>query len=256
MKKLVAGIGGVLAAATVVAAVPATAFAANTTDAGTTAAANAAYQLVPMPGVSAPTVTAAPVKGDSPYSVTITQAPTSTVTNGSAYQLISSSTGFSSGNWLNVWIRPTGATQWQDDGGNWVPAGANVSSSVSFPYNATATSYQIQLSMGKNPNEQYSQIMTVNYTPGDQYQPQIIENGINGIRYVAVFGNTTKAKPGTTLPITISEGNQRTLVNATVNADGSYQYIGQGSKMDKVITYTADPSGSQGGSSTYYNYYI
>ena len=46
------------------------------------------------------------------------------------------------------------------------------------------------------------------------------------------------------------------VVNAAVNADGSYQYGGAGEKLDKVLAYTADPDGAQGCSSSCSNYYV
>ena len=97
-----------------------------------------------------------------------------------------SSWGFADGNWANVWIRPVGQSAWTDGGGNWVNAG-NFSIPVAYP---KAGDWQVQLSLGAWPAEQYSQIVTVTVKAGRSSTPFVVEAGAAGHRYLKVSGVT------------------------------------------------------------------
>lgn len=250
--------GVVLAVSGLTVAAPATAFAAPVAPASVASAVAVASTSQPQPpaDVMPPPVSGA-LKGtdQGPYSVTIDKFP-STLSN-KTNNITTSSTGFSDGNWLNVWIRPVGTSTWLDDGGNWVPSGSGVSSSISLPYSATPTQWEVQVSLGQFPNEQYSQIVQISQTVGDIYLPQVTENGIDGQRYLAIRGTANStATPGSTLTLAVIYGSgDRVNVPVTVGADGSFQYLGNAVPLSSPgTTYTVyNPAITNG--AAYHNYY-
>ena len=115
-------------------------------------------------------------------------------------KIVGISTGFSSGNWANVWIRPAGTKTWTDAGGNWVSA-PTFSIPVAYP---TAGVWEVQLSMGTYPVGQYSNIVTTKVAPGKPSRPYVVEAGTpDGKRYLKISG-WTKFPPGTTVALYVN----------------------------------------------------
>lgn len=214
-----------------------------------------------MPGVNPPPANSN-LKATGAFSVSINSittdsgAPVGTTTNGPLYTITSTSTGYSAGNWLNVWARPTGTTTWTDMGGNWVPAGGNVKSALNLPYASGVTSWDVELSLGKNPNEAYSPITTVSYQAGNPLTPWFRETGVNGSRYIFITGATSSKKtPGSEINLTLNKAGNKAVGTADVDASGmSYTYLSQNNGLFKN-TGSFSVDGPWGDNSYYYNYY-
>lgn len=142
-------------------------------------------------------------------------------------KIVGVSTGFSDGNWVNVWIRPAGTKTWTDGGGNWVSAGTfNIP--VAYP---TPGMWEVQLSMGTYPIGQYSNIVKTKVSPGKPSRPYVVEAGTpDGKRYLKISG-WTKFPPGTTVALYVNQprtprGTYGTKPvyggNAIVTEKGSY----------------------------------
>lgn len=191
------------------------------------------------------------------YSVTITSVPAKARAATQVY-INGRSTGFSDGNWVNAWIiRPNGSQY--SAGGNWVKAG-KFALPVSFQ---SAGAYQVQLSLGQYPQEQYSQIVPITVTSARyDSKPVLTEDGYQGQRYLQASGTANLAegkkvyvyvtRPGTIIP--------RYVGTAVVGADGSYEFTTRADqlKLDKNGHYTVLVSRSASmfntiGISTYYN---
>ncbi len=191
------------------------------------------------------------------YSVTITNVP-SQARAASQVMIRGTSQGFSDGNWVNAWVTGPDGVQ-KSAGGNWVRAG-KFALPVSFP---SAGKYNVQLSRGEYPDEQYSQIVPITVTKAAyNTKPVLTEDGHGGKRYLHVSGTTDLAagkkvyvlvsRPGHLLP--------QVAGTATVAADGSYLFdsASTATLLDKDGYYTVNVSRTSSpftplGISAYYN---
>lgn len=109
---------------------------------------------------------------DPQYTVSIDSVPNSTIP-GQVINVQGHTTGFSPGNWVNVWVQqPDGS---QLDAGGMFTTG----STFSVPLDLVASGYtKVQVSVGKWPEEQWSQSVQV-YVP----QP------VNGAASAVVYNN-------------------------------------------------------------------
>lgn len=117
----------------------------------------AVASAAPVEHVHAPDAVAAQSQGA--YSVHLDR-PARFMDHGSTYNLHGSATGYVAGNWVNIWVREAGSTQWIDAGGRHVANAAD----FTVPMEAKGHSqkkYEVQISIGAYPQERYSEIHTV-----------------------------------------------------------------------------------------------
>jgi hypothetical protein len=163
-----------------------------------------------------------------PFSVNMAYFDES-VRSGNQSAIIGTSDGFSDGNWVNVWIRGKGDTQWTDSGGNWVRAG-KFSIPVTYP---TTGDWQVQLSLGAWPEEQYSQIGDVTVKPGWSTKPNVVSGGFEGKRYLKVEG-AANGKPDSTVHLWVNQPGKwfpTRVGSTTVDSAGHYTFTEFNSKM-------------------------
>lgn len=161
--------------------------------------------------------------------------------------LLGRSTGFSDWNWVNVWIRPRGSSVWVDGGGNWVRAGL-FRVPVAYPDSGV---WEVQLSLGAYPFEQYSEIEKVVVSAGRADAPYVVEAGSAGHRYMRISGRTSMA-PGSLVYLWTrapSEGGFGYVMYAVVDGGRNYlfDHANAGTVLDKKGRYGVRVSSSPGG---------